>query len=229
MIPFDKQISSLNCILSEQQPQFLHHWSGKTTQRQPDTHARNFGSITLMPSVRFCCWFSHCSLHFSLLNAQIVALSKSLSTKMESQWVQGGWNGIYNHFGWSIMHHFLGGIFTRLDGRNPNFRVPEIWKAWILDWSSFRASTAVPPPSLPISKYIVIAQHTFRSIYANHLQSNKGVVQHPRRFFVSVHNTMSTYLCRYLLVCHQIFCSSINRQLPALFTSYFCDSSRLVL
>ena len=123
------------------------------------------------------------------------------------------------------MHHFLGGIFTRLDGRNPNFRVPEIWKAWILDWSSFRASTAVPPPSLPISKYIVIAQHTFRSIYANHLQSNKGVVQHPRRFFVSVHNTMSTYLCRYILVCHQIFCSSINWQLPALFTSYFCDSS----
>ena len=116
MIPFDKQISSLNCILSEQQPQFLHHWSGKTTQRQPDTHARNFGSITLMPSVRFCCWFSHCSLHFSLLNAQIVALSKSLSTKMESQWVQGGWHSTYNYFGWSLMHHFLGGIFTKFCG-----------------------------------------------------------------------------------------------------------------
>ena len=88
---------------------------------------------------------------------------------------------------------FLGGIFTRLDGRNPNFRVPEIWKAWILDWSSFRASTAVPPPSLPISKYIVIAQHTFRSIYANHLQSNKGVVQH--------YNTLEGSLCLCITQC----------------------------
>ena len=93
---------------------------------------------------------------------------------------------------------------------------------WLKQLQSFDSSST----TLSANKYyIVIAQHTFRSIYANHLQSNKGVVQHPRRFFVSVHNTMSTYLCRYILVCHQIFCSSINRQLPALFTSYFCDSS----